>query len=936
MSRRKFLGTATAASATFALAPSPGEAADAPHGVHVQSPFGSGAGGRAVQGANESALAIPGTLSVGSGAPLGGIGTGFVELRPDGCFHEWQILNSGSWSGNRQSRGAPAAVASTPPNLRFLLRTGRSGGGAPQLRRLYLRSDENDLYSLGYAQDIEFIDYEAWYPMTTLRYRDALLPVRVSATAFSPFMPGKTRDSATPGFHVVFTLENTTKETVQASLLSVLDNPLVSALENRQLKNTLRREGASSSLVLETDAQPEEKADLGSLCLSVTGGEHSWISGTFRQFALPGLCSWNAQRVKAMRLDLLQDFFQTGRLPNTESPRDPAQDFKLSATEIEALSGDQLKTWLRQLSGDALLQRVISEARAADPKGAESDEQMKSLLKEIARNLSGSLAGGERLRSTWGTGALASGVTLAPGQSVEIRFTLAWFFPHHVNDRRQEIGHMYANWFNNAAEVNNFLLTNYAAHRGGTENFARTLAATSLGAPLAFVWSSQLGTLVKNTWWSKDGHYAIWEGLGCCGLSTTDVDYDGSSSVVALFPELKLSQMKDINAFQNERGQVPHNYSNGFDRIDRGGFARVDMNPQWVMMVCRDYLWTGDRDYLNALWPGVVKAMQYTASLDTDGDGLPDKDCGFQTYDQWGLRGAPSYIASLWIGALRAAVRLARDLGKSDEAQQWTILLDKSSASFDHVFFNGDYYSLWVDGALRDEICMSDQISGEWFSHLMGLPTTISEKNLAKATDSIWKNNFSPETGLHNATAPRGGADGPMMNNLQAGGVWSGIEFAFASFLMDHGRYADGVRLVEAVHRRYLRAGMPWTHVECGSHYTRAMSSWSTLLAATGFKPDVPAQSLTILPKAPGDFHAPWVTASGFGRIARKGNTISIDCNSGALVFKRLQVNLAKAKPTIRLSGHALDAKTSRQAEILTLEFAQPLAINAGESLTVG
>ena len=45
------------------------------------------------------------------------------------------------------------------------------------------------------------------------------------------------------------------------------------------------------------------------------------------------------------------------------------------------------------------------------------------------------------------------------------------------------------------------------------------------------------------------------------------------------------------------------------------------------------------------------------------------------------------------------------------------------------------------------------------------------------------------------------------MTNMQAGGVWTGIEFAFASFLMDLGRYADGARLVESVHRRYLRAG---------------------------------------------------------------------------------------------------------------------------------
>lgn len=926
MSRRKFFGAATATSATLALSIVPGKAT-ASSGKDQHS-FGLGsnpAGGP---------VALPSTIAMGSGAPLGGIGTGFLEVRPDGCFYEWQILNSGQWAGRRGQRRV-INDASTP-NLRFLLWTAKPEAKSQQLRRLYLRSNENDLYSLGYAQDIQGIDYEAWFPMTTLHYRDTTLPVRVSATAFSPFMPGKTRDSATPGFHIVFTLENISSETVQASLLSVLDNPLVAGLENRQLKNTVHRDGDSTNLLFETDATPENKADLGSLCLAVTGGDHSWISGTFHDFTVPGLCKWSNRRVNAMLLDILQDFFKTGRLPNTSAERDPAEEFKLNNTEIDALSTDQLKTWLGQLSGDALFNRVISDARAANPDAADTDGEMKILLKEIARNLSGDLAGGDRGSSTWGTGALASGVTLKPGQKVEVRFTLGWFFPHHINNRGEELGHMYANWFNNAAEVNQFLLKDYGVHREGTEAFARTLAETSLGEPLAFVWSSQLGTLVKNTWWSKDGHYSIWEGLGCCGQSTTDVDFDGSGSIIALFPDLKLGQMKDIIRFQNDAGQVPHNYSDGFDRIDRGGYGRVDMNPQFVMMVCRDYLWTGDKDYLNAMWPTVVKAMNYTGSLDSNGDGLPDQDCGFQTYDQWKMQGAPSYIASLWIGALRAAIRLARETGNAANGQGWQALLDKASASFDHLLFNGEYYSLWVDGERRDEICMSDQVAGEWFSRLMGLPPTISEKNLSRAMNSIWKNNFSPETGLRNATAPKGGLDGPVMDNHQAGGVWSGIEFAFASFLMDYGRFGDGAALVEAVYRRYLRAGMPWTHVECGSHYTRAMSSWATLLAATGFKPDLPAQSLVIAPVVPGDFHAPWVMASGFGRVSRKGGVLTIDCRAGALEFKKLQINIPKKNPIVRLAGRVVAAEAIQESGSITLEFAQPLSIKAGQSCTIG
>ena len=145
------------------------------------------------------------------------------------------------------------------------------------------------------------------------------------------------------------------------------------------------------------------------------------------------------------------------------------------------------------------------------------------------------------------------------------------------------------------------------------------------------------------------------------------------------------------------------------------------MNPQFVMMVYRDYLWTGDKEYLRGMWPHVVKAMAFTESLDTNGDGLPDRDTGLQTYDQWRMRGTPSYIASLWIGALRAAVRIAEDADKPGDAKRWSDLLAKASASFDDMLFNGEYYSLWVDGKMRDEMCMTDQVSGEWFTHLIGL-----------------------------------------------------------------------------------------------------------------------------------------------------------------------------------------------------------------------
>jgi uncharacterized protein (DUF608 family) len=877
LSRRKFLLTiATAASAAAVES----HAFAAPYHASVLRDAGVGPQGSAPAASSAGApIVIPATMPMGSGAPLGGIGTGFVEIRADGCFYEWQIFNSGAWAQDARSTTAPPPPG--PPYLRFMLRTRKASDDVPQVRRLYLRSDENNLYTLPFAQDVESIDYSAWFPMTGLRFNDQSLPVQVLAQVFSPFIPGKARESASPGFHVVYTLENTSNETVEASIAGFMDNPLASALPDRRLTNAVSRKNNVTTLFLETAAETDFPSGIGSMCFSVTGGEHSSICGTFQEYAAPDCCRWQTPRVNYMLLSVLEELRNSGRLPNTEGGTDPTVGLP-SMAQIDAMPDAEVGSKLKQLSSDALLARVIADARAADSQINSSQFNERSLLREVHNNLI-SKKGTPRL--TWGTGALASSVKLAPGQKVELRFTLSWYFPHHLTTDGREMGHMYATWYRDAADVNRFLCDHYDEHRAATETFARTLADTSLGDAMAFSWSSQLSSLISNTWWTKDGSYAIWEGLGCCGLSTTDVDYQGSFPVIALFPELKLSQMKQIIAHQNNLGQVPHTYAGDVGRVD-AGFARVDMNPQFVMMVYRDFLWTGDTDYLAFMWPHIVKAMAFTQSLDTDGDGLPDRDTAIQTYDQWRMRGTPAYIASLWIGALRAAVQIARAANKTDEAKHWSDQLAKASASFDEKLFNGEYYSLWVDGKIRDELCMTDQISGEWFTSLIGLPATTSKDNLNHAVQSIFKYNFNPEFGLHNATAPKRGADLLALNNLQAGGLWSGIEFAFASFLMDHGRHADGVKIVEAIHRRYLRAGRPWSHVECGGHYSRAMSSWATLLAATGFKPDIPNKSVAINPAVPGDFHAPWVTSTGFGTIRRQGGALSIHCAYGTFDLK--------------------------------------------------
>jgi uncharacterized protein (DUF608 family) len=865
-----------------------------------------------------------------SGIPLGGIGTGSVEIRPDGHFHEWMIFNLGPWAedGRRSPEVAGAEPDMGPGALAFFLRA-QPAGGLPQVRRLGTRSDQEDLYSLSWAKSVEEIEYDATYPVATLRYLDRALPVAVSSVFFSPIVPHDARTSGTPGFNAVFTVRNTSSKRVSASLVAKLRNPLAWGADDRRLTQAVTRDGETTYLTMRTAAELAAPATVGSIGLSVTGGEASWIAGDFGQYVGNGV--W-----RRMFASFLQPFRETGRLPSLPPQPSPAAMLKLTDEQIDALSLDDKQAAvraLRQIPSFALLYE-----RSARVEGAAmtTDAALGRYLK-YARVWLDAMGGRDRKGAAWGDAALCSTVDLGPGESQEVRFTLGWYFPHHISPKGPpELGHMYEQWFHDAEDVSRFLVSNHASHREVTHAFARAVGASTLGAELAEAWSAQLSTLAKCTWWTRDGKFAVWEGLGCCGFETTDVSYQGTHSIAALFPELQQRQMAMSAAFQNADGRIPHFFTPDFSTVDNQ-FDRVDMNPQFVLIVTRDWLWNGDRGHLEALYPHVQRAIASTAALDTDGDGLPDQDTRRNTYDQWDFAGTPAYIASLWLAGLKAGVRLAEDMHDDATAARWREILRKGAASFDAKLWNGEYYSLWVDGARRDECCMTDQLSGEWYTQLMGLGQSLPRERIVAALRAVVRHNFTPEQGLVNATYPPGAqARFPAYENPQQSGNWTGVEYAIASMMMDFGLVEDGVAVVRAIGDRYARAGRIWNHVECGDHYYRAMCSWATLLSATGFKVDVPRGVLTVAPviRVP-EIRAPWASATAWGDFTQTSRRFELSCRAGDLALRRLRLNLPSRALTARLGGRRIPCTVSDDSGYRALDFGAPLTVSAGQSLVV-
>jgi uncharacterized protein (DUF608 family) len=866
-----------------------------------------------------------------SGIPLGGIGTGSVEIRSDGTLSDWQIFNMGPWAPHQ-----PENVGSKNPDMKmsFYLRALKQGG-KPMVRRLSVSPDNQDLYNLAWLKNVQSISYTGRFPVATLKYGDEELPLKVRAIFCSPFIPHDSRSSGTPGLYATFHLENCSDEPVSVSVLSTIKNPLAWGNSDRKLTNKIEEKGGSTYLTMRTAAQQVAAQTLGSLCVSVNGGDASWIAGDFPHFLDINDAWWFRGAYGNVHESFLHDFRSSGVLPSLKGSESPESFLKMSNVQIDSMAVQQKINWIKKLREYAYFESLAKRVLEVDRDAFSTTEGVSTFLIEC-RDRINEACGKERKEHPWGDGALCTSVILKPGEKKDVQFVMSWFFPNHYSALGPVVGHMYENWFRDAEDVNSVLVSNAKPFADGTIGFANSLYETSFGTEMADAWSAQLSTLVKTTWWTKNGDFGVWEGLGCCGFHTTDITYQGSFNIIALFPDLQKRQMEMGARFQREDGRVHHFFAPDLSKVDNG-FDRVDMNQQFVLLVCRDYLWTGDKEYLKRMWPHIVRAIANTAELDADGDGLPDHDTRRNTYDAWNFFGTPSYISSLWLSSLRAGIRMAEDLGENKLAASWQKILDKGAAQFKKMLWNGEYFSLWVDKEKRDECCMTDQLSGEWFAQLIGIGHCLPRDLILTAMRAVYRNNFTREGGLINASYPSGKEIRfSTYRNGQACAPWTGIEYAMASMMLEFGLYDEALSIVSTVYDRYLRAGQQWSHVECGSHYYRAMSSWSVLLSATGFKFDAPRGTVTFAPavmKEP--LHAPWISSTGWGNVSMDQKRLEISCTAGTMQFSILRMKTVPLGKVALLNGNKINVRTANQEGLTVAEFGKMVGMKAGDRLVL-
>ncbi|MCA1572904.1 MAG: glycoside hydrolase family 116 protein [Chloroflexi bacterium] len=381
-----------------------------------------------------------------------------------------------------------------------------------------------------------------------------------------------------------------------------------------------------------------------------------------------------------------------------------------------------------------------------------------------------------------------------------------------------------------------------------------------------------------------------------------------------------------------------------------------------ILRAYREWLLSGDRAWLETIWPGVKRAIAFAAThWDFDGDGVLD---GKQhtTYDIE-FHGPNPLGGIYYLAALRAVAALAKVMGEPDLMRTVDETFSAGSSRLDELLWNGEYYIQQLEDVNTHKYqhgtgCLSDQLLGQLHARLLGLGDLVPAEHARTAIRAVFAHNFrrdfrdhvngqrtyvlNDESGLVLCSWPHDGR--PRFPFVYSDEVWTGIEYQVAAHLIYEGWVDQGIEVVEAVRARHdgLRRN-PWNEVECGHHYARSMSSWSLLLALSGFQVDVAAGQLAFGPRmAERTFRCFFSAGTGWGRfeqrVAVDGLAALVTIDSGGLRLRRIGLRpLQPARSaTVMVGGRSLPLSFAQATDgSASVVLDEPVELRRGETLII-
>ena len=773
------------------------------------------------------------------GMPLGGFGAGCIGRAPDGSFNLWHLDGGEHWFGNLpdcqfalfetdgdQSRAHALAVK---PEVD----ASRPAAGEP-LSAWSWYPASSDKQRTG--------TYAARYPISSTQYT-GVFQAEVSCEAFSPILPGDYQRTSYPVAVFVWTLTNPTNRPLDLSLL----------LSWRNTTGWFTNTDPTAAVTFRDDGSPEHNY-VPAIGRS-KGHRNTWVEQ-------PGL--------KGVLLD-----------GERVTPLAEGQGQWCIAT-ADHLEVQRCSRWDPSGSGAELWEPFARDGSIPD-----SNNDRRSGDSDPA------------------SAALAVKCCLEPGASIEIPLVISWDLPVTAFATGSRALRRYSDFFGgeasgdsgtSAAAIAAEALRDWRDWRAQIEAWQKpVLERSDLPEPLRMALFNELYDLASGgSLWTAAaagdpvGQFGVLECLDYAWYESLDVRLYGSFALLQLWPELDKAVLRSfaraipaadstlrpigwyftqgkgrVEAARKLAGATPHDLGapneRPFEATNYTAYQDCnlwkDLASDYVLQVWRTFKLAPngpDLGFLAECWPAAIQALTYLKTFDVNNDGLPDNGgAPDQTFDDWPLKGVSAYCGALWIAALEAGLAIAQQLqlelglDTSGEQRQLGGWLEQSRANFDLLLWNGEFYK--IDAESGTPVVMADQLCGDFYARLLGLPAVVADERASSALKAIKESCFEGFQGGRLGVANGLRRDGTPLdpNGTHPLEVWTGINFGLAAYYRLMGETATALAITGAVVEQVYSGGLQFRTPEAitaagtfrACHYLRAMAIWALWATHTGWQP---------------------------------------------------------------------------------------------------
>jgi non-lysosomal glucosylceramidase len=781
------------------------------------------------------------------GMPLGGFGAGCIGRAPDGAFNLWHLDGGEHWFG-------------VLPDCQFaLFEDDGQGRRAHALATAPVRDDSRSAPAGSEADPVapplpawQWLPagsgtYAARFPLSSTHY-EGVVKAGVSCEAFSPILPGDYRRTSYPVAVFVWTLRNPTKKPLTLSLLASWRNTC------GWFTNT----DPSAEVHFRDDGSPEHRY------VPAIGRSEGQRNRLVDQPGLKGILLEGAER------------------PPASLPKEGEGQWCLAVPDGGAGDGPPVEIFRCSRWNPWGTGEEIWAPFSRDGSLPQSNNDRRSGRQDPA------------------SAALAVRVQLDPGQSLELPIVVAWDLPVTAFATGCQALRRYTDFFgptgDQAVAIAAEALRDWRDWHAQIEAWqAPVVERADLPDSLRMALCNELYDLASGgTLWTAAspedpvGRFGVLECLDYAWYESLDVRLYGSFAVLQLWPELDKAVLRSfaraisaadptlrpigwyftqgkgrVEAPRKLAGATPHDLGapneRPFDATNYTAYQDCnlwkDLASDFVLQVWRTFRLapTGeDLTFLAQCWPAAVEALCYLKGFDANQDGLPDNGgAPDQTFDDWPLKGVSAYCGALWIAALEAALamaqrlQLALGLDTTAEQREFGRWLEQSRDNFDRLLWNGEFYA--IDAESGTPVVMADQLCGDFYARLLGLPPVVAEERARSSLRAIREACFERFEGGHLGVANGLRRDGTPLDpkGTHPLEVWTGINFGLAAYYRLMGETTTALAIAGAVVDQVYGGGLQFRTPEAitaartfrACHYLRPMAIWALWATHTDWQP---------------------------------------------------------------------------------------------------